>query len=316
MKNRKTKYIQLIEIYNSGITDIEEIVRILDSTRGTIATYISQAQKEGKITKKKKEVKQIEKKISKYVQFVELYNSGVTNINDLATKLESPKSSIYAYIHRAKKEGNIVKVAKETKTNKENKQDIPKRNIPKKCISKELKKNITNKLITQYPFDVALSLNIQPMVVYDYLENMEEKEKKDLKANLLKRNIIWIKVRDLKSEKAKNNEKISVYDAIQQLYPTLSKNEKIKLVRFYYLCDQEKMAVKTVNQMIYFEDLSEDVKESLIEEKTKINRETLVKKIREKKRIPYIELCREFNVSNSFVMQILGRESIFQDECR
>lgn len=315
MKNRKTKYIQLIEIYNSGITDVGEIARILDSTRGTIETYISKAKKDGEIIKKK-EAKKREKKISKYVQLVELYNSGITNINELATKLESPKSSIYSYIHRAQKEGKIVKVVKETKIKKDKKKDIPKEKITKTCISKEMQKNINTKLITQYPFDAALSLNVQPMLIYDYLENMGEKERKDLKANLLKRNIIWIKVRDLKIEKAKNNEKISVYDAIQQLYPTFNKNEKIKLVRFYYLCDQEKMAVKTVNQMIYSEDLSEDVKKSLIEEKIKINREVLVKKIRDKKRIPYIDLCREFKVSNSFIMQILGMENVSQEECR
>ena len=52
------------------------------------------------------------------MQFIELYNLGVTDLDELEKKLESPKSSIYSYIHRAHKEGKIVKVPRKKKEKK------------------------------------------------------------------------------------------------------------------------------------------------------------------------------------------------------
>lgn len=94
MKNKKSKYVQLIELYNSGKTNVDELKIELNSTKKTIYTYIYQANKEGKIIKLKKH-KEKKRKISKYVQFIELYNLGVTDLDELEKKLESPKSSIY-----------------------------------------------------------------------------------------------------------------------------------------------------------------------------------------------------------------------------
>ena len=117
MKNKKSKYVQLIELYNSGKTNVDELKIELNSTKKTIYTYIYQANKEGKIIKLKKH-KEKKRKISKYVQFIELYNLGVTDLDELEEKLESPKSSIYSYIHRAHKEGKIVKVPRKKKEKK------------------------------------------------------------------------------------------------------------------------------------------------------------------------------------------------------
>ena len=54
MKNKKSKYVQLIELYNSGKTNVDELKIELNSTKKTIYTYIYQANKEGKIIKLKK----------------------------------------------------------------------------------------------------------------------------------------------------------------------------------------------------------------------------------------------------------------------
>ena len=53
MKNKKSKYVQLIELYNSGKTNVDELKIELNSTKKTIYTYIYQANKEGKIIKLK-----------------------------------------------------------------------------------------------------------------------------------------------------------------------------------------------------------------------------------------------------------------------
>ena len=104
MKNKKSKYVQLIELYNSGKTNVDELKIELNSTKKTIYTYIYQANKEGKIIKLKKH-KEKKRKISKYVQFIELYNLGVTDLDELEKKLESPKSSyIHIFIELTKKE--------------------------------------------------------------------------------------------------------------------------------------------------------------------------------------------------------------------
>ena len=81
MKNKKSKYVQLIELYNSGKTNVDELKIELNSTKKTIYTYIYQANKEGKIIKLKKH-KEKKRKISKYVQFIELYNLGVTDLDE------------------------------------------------------------------------------------------------------------------------------------------------------------------------------------------------------------------------------------------
>ena len=54
MKNKKSKYVQLIELYNSGKTNVDELKIELNTTKKTIYTYIYQANKEGKIIKLKK----------------------------------------------------------------------------------------------------------------------------------------------------------------------------------------------------------------------------------------------------------------------
>ena len=86
MKNKKSKYVQLIELYNSGKTNVDELKIELNSTKKTIYTYIYQANKEGKIIKLKKH-KEKKRKISKYVQFIELYNLGVTDLDELETEI-------------------------------------------------------------------------------------------------------------------------------------------------------------------------------------------------------------------------------------
>ena len=221
MKNKKSKYVQLIELYNSGKTNVDELKIELNSTKKTIYTYIYQANKEGKIIKLKKH-KEKKRKISKYVQFIELYNLGVTDLDELEKKLESPKSSIYSYIHRAHKEGKIVKVPRKKKEKKkrinkyelfvklynsgikETKHLMAELQISKNTvyvytrraqkekkifkIDRNTEKNIIKQLITQYPFEVALNLNLQPEIIYKYLENLGEKDQKTLQRKILSQN--------------------------------------------------------------------------------------------------------------------------------
>ena len=324
MKNKKSKYVQLIELYNSGKTNVDELKIELNSTKKTIYTYIYQANKEGKIIKLKKH-KEKKRKISKYVQFIELYNLGVTDLDELEKKLESPKSSIYSYIHRAHKEGKIVKVPRKKKEKKkrinkyelfvklynsgikETKHLMAELQISKNTvyvytrraqkekkifkIDRNTEKNITKQLITQYPFEVALNLNLQPEIIYKYLENLGEKDQKTLQRKILSQNAIWKKIKSLK-----------------KIIPKLKKTEVFELIKFYYWCGKESMALQVTNQIIYFAENSKEIKQQAQLEKDKLLREIMVKKIISRKGTTYSSLCKELNVRESFLIQILGRE--------
>ena len=324
MKNKKSKYVQLIELYNSGKTNVDELKIELNSTKKTIYTYIYQANKEGKIIKLKKH-KEKKRKISKYVQFIELYNLGVTDLDELEEKLESPKSSIYSYIHRAHKEGKIVKVPRKKKEKKkrinkyelfvklynsgikETKHLMAELQISKNTvyvytrraqkekkifkIDRNTEKNITKQLITQYPFEVALNLNLQPEIIYKYLENLGEKDQKTLQRKILSQNAIWKKIKSLK-----------------KIIPKLKETEVFELIKFYYWCGKESMALQVTNQIIYFEENSKEIKQQAQLEKDKLLREIMVKKIISRKGTTYSSLCKELNVRESFLIQILGRE--------
>ena len=54
MKNKKSKYVQLIELYNSGKTNVDELKIELNSTKKTIYTYIYLSLIHIKPTKKEK----------------------------------------------------------------------------------------------------------------------------------------------------------------------------------------------------------------------------------------------------------------------
>ena len=283
MKNKKSKYVQLIELYNSGKTNVDELKIELNSTKKTIYTYIYQANKEGKIIKLKKH-KEKKRKISKYVKFIELYNLGVTDLDELEKKLESPKSSIYSYIHRAHKEGKIFKIDRNTE------------------------KNIKKQLITKYPFEVALHLDLQPEIIYKYLENLGKQDKKVLQKEILSQNIIWKRIKSLKVKYLKNNQKISVDEALKKIIPKLKENEMLQLIKFYYWCGKESMALQVTDQIIYFAENSKEIKQQAELEKYKLLREIMAKKIISRKGTTYSSLCKELNVRESFIIQILGRE--------
>lgn len=341
MRNKKSKYVQLIELYNSGKTNVDELKIELNSTKKTIYTYIYQANKEGKIIKLKKH-KEKKRKISKYVQFIELYNLGVTDLDELEKKLESPKSSIYSYIHRAHKEGKIVKVPRKKKEKKKkiNKYELfvklynsgikkTKHLMAELQISKntvyvytrraqkeekifkinnKIERNIRKQLIKQYPFEVAVDLNLQPEIIYKYLENLGEKDQKTLQREILSQNIIWKRIKSLKAKYLKNNQEISVEESLKKIISKLKETEVFELIKFYYWCGKESMALQVTNQIIYFAENSKEIKQQAELEKDKLLREIIVKKIISRKGTTYSSLCKELNVRESFIIQILGRE--------
>lgn len=339
MKYKKSKYVQLIELYNSGKTNIEELRKELNTTKKTVYTYIYQAQKEKKIVKVFKKEK---RKISKYKQFIELYNLGITNIDELEKKLKTPKSSIYSYIHRAQKEEKIIKVPRKKKEKKkrvdkyelfvqlynsgikkakqlmveleisENTVYVYTRRAQKEGkifkIDKSTEKNIKKQLILMYPFEVALFMNMQPERIYTYLEELGEEAQKKLQKEVLSQNIIWKKIRDLKLEYLKKGKKIKAEVILEKIMPDFNEKEQLELIKFFFWCKQENIALKLANQIIYSADVSQEFKHQTEIERDKVAREILAKKIRNRKGTSYSILCKEFNVRNSFVMQVLGME--------
>ena len=230
---------------------------------------------------KKKEKK---KRINKYELFVKLYNSGIKETKHLMAELQISKNTVYVYTRRAQKEKKIFKIDRNTE------------------------KNITKQLITQYPFEVALNLNLQPEIIYKYLENLGEKDQKILQRKILSQNAIWKKIKSLKVKYLKNNQEISVEESLKKIIPKLKKTEVFELIKFYYWCGKESMALQVINQIIYFAENSKEIKQQAQLEKDKLLREIMVKKIISRKGTTYSSLCKELNVRESFLIQILGRE--------
>ena len=71
---------------------------------------------------------------------------------------------------------------------------------------------------------------------------------------------------------------------------------------------QLQMALQVTNQIIYFAENSKEIKQQAQLEKDKLLREIMVKKIISRKGTTYSSLCKELNVRESFLIQILGRE--------
>ena len=88
----------------------------------------------------------------------------------------------------------------------------------------------------------------------------------------------------------------------------LKETEVFELIKFYYWCGKESMALQVTNQIIYFAENSKEIKQQAQLEKDKLLREIMVKKIISRKGTTYSSLCKELNVRESFLIQILGRE--------
>ena len=256
----------------------------LESPKSSIYSYIHRAHKEEKIVKIPRKKKDKKKKINKYELFVKLYNSGIKKTKHLMAELQISENTVYVYTRRAQKEEKIFK------------------------INNNIEKNIKKQLIKQYPFEVALRLNLKPEIIYKYLENLGEKEQKLLQREILSQNIIWERIKSLKVKYLKNNQEISVDEALKKIIPKLKETEVFELIKFYYWCGKENIALQVANRIIYSTEISNEVKQKVELEKDKLVREILAKKIRNRKGTPYSILCKEFNVRNSFVMQVLGME--------
>ena len=230
------------------------------------------------------ELEEKKKRINKYELFVKLYNSGIKETKHLMAELQISKNTVYVYTRRAQKEKKIFKIDRNTE------------------------KNITKQLITRYPFEVALNLNLQPEIIYKYLENLGEKDQKTLQREILSQNAIWKKIKSLKVKYLKNNQEISVEESLKKIIPKLKETEVFELIKFYYWCGKESMALQVTNQIIYFAENSKEIKQQAQLEKDKLLREIMVKKIISRKGTTYSSLCKELNVRESFLIQILGRE--------
>ena len=115
-------------------------------------------------------------------------------------------------------------------------------------------------------------------------------------------------IKSLKVKYLKNNQEISVEESLKKIIPKLKETEVFELIKFYYWCGKESMALQVTNQIIYFAENSKEIKQQAQLEKDKLLREIMVKKIISRKGTTYSSLCKELNVRESFLIQILGRE--------
>ena len=105
---------QFIELYNLGVTDLDELEEKLESPKSSIYSYIHRAHKEGKIVKVPRKKKEKKKRINKYELFVKLYNSGIKETKHLMAELQISKNTVYVYTRRAQKEKKIFKIDRNT----------------------------------------------------------------------------------------------------------------------------------------------------------------------------------------------------------
>ena len=283
-KIKSDKFMILVELYNSGIKEVEVIASKTGLSESTVSNYLRMAKRQGLITFPK----------NKLQRFAELYNLGI-DMKKIQSILEIKNYSIYTYMFRAKEKGLIL-------DEKESKEE------------KDLKLRVIEGLKSKYPREVAISLGISFKEIYDIIDKLSLNDKKNIKKEQIKSNPLYDKVKYLINEKNMDTQL-----ALHYLYNTMTDPiEQINLAKLYYVGENLDMSDVILKNIINDEGINIDTRKKAYEERGKIFEENVSKKIRnhykiskemDSKPISYDELCRKYYVRTKFIVDILGEEN-------
>ncbi len=113
IEKKELKYDLVVNLYNKGVIDYDEISKKTNTPLNTVKVCLTRARKEGAIEKIRKRMENTE-----YKQIIDLYKSGITDYDELSSKLYIPKSTVITYISKAKKRGEIEKTKRKRSNSK------------------------------------------------------------------------------------------------------------------------------------------------------------------------------------------------------
>lgn len=160
------------------------------------------------------------------------------------------------------------------------------------------------------PLEVAKILHIPADQVFSEIEAMPEDELKNIKKSFVNNRLnIASNVKDMKS-KGK-----STGQALTAIERQINGGLVIELAQVYFAMGEFTRATRVMNQILYSENVSSQLKEKVRQEKDNLDMEIKASQIRktfqkypEESKPSYDNLCRSFNVRTGFLVNVLGME--------
>lgn len=160
------------------------------------------------------------------------------------------------------------------------------------------------------PLEVSSILNIPANQVYTEIEAMPEEELKDIKKSFVNNRLnIASNVRAMKSKGKSSGQVLTAIE--RQINGGLA----IELAQVYFAMGEFTRAIRVMNHVLYSENVSNQIKTKVKQEKDNLEMEIKAIQIRQTyKKYPeedkpsYDSLCRSFNVRTGFLVNVLGME--------
>lgn len=173
------------------------------------------------------------------------------------------------------------------------------------------RKTILELLLYNFPMQLANRFGIEPYEVFAVIDSLDEKQKRQLqRERLKKRPFIYIKV---KSEMEKR--KISAKGALSIIERTINNGKAGQLAEVYYILGEPLKSERVINSAIKSTS-SESLKKSLEKqlESLKIEQKAeAVRKCGKQKGMSNSEIAMQAGVTESFVIRVLGTRKLNLD---
>ena len=160
------------------------------------------------------------------------------------------------------------------------------------------------------PLEVAKILHIPANQVFSEIEAMPEDELKNIKKSFVNNRLNIAS--NIKSMKAKGK---SSGQALTSIENQINGGLAIELAQVYFAMGEFTRATRVMNQILYSENVSSQLKEKVRQEKDNLDMEIKASQIRktfqkypEESKPSYDNLCRSFNVRTGFLVNVLGME--------
>ena len=157
------------------------------------------------------------------------------------------------------------------------------------------------------PLEVSSILNIPANQVYTEIEAMPEEELKDIKKSFVNNRLnIASNVRAMKSKGKSSGQVLTAIE--RQINGGLA----IELAQVYFAMGEFTRAIRVMNHVLYSENVSNQIKTKVKQEKDNLEMEIKAIQIRQAyqkdSKPSYDSLCRNFNVRTGFLVNVLGME--------
>lgn len=160
------------------------------------------------------------------------------------------------------------------------------------------------------PLEVSSILHIPANQVYTEIEAMPEEELKDIKKSFVNNRLnIASNVRAMKSKGKSSGQVLTVIER------QISGGLAIELAQVYFAMGEFTRAIRVMNHVLYSENVSNQIKTKVKQEKDNLEMEIKAIQIRQAyqkyqkdSKPSYDSLCRNFNVRTGFLVNVLGME--------